>query len=25
MGIRRPSLPQTFVGSGVADLRLPGR
>ena len=24
MGIRRPSLPQTFVGSGVADLRLPG-
>ena len=25
MGIRRPSLPQTFVGSGVADLRIPGR
>ena len=25
MGIRRPSLPQTFVGAGVADLRLPGR
>ena len=25
MGIRRPSLPQTFIGSGVADLRLPGR
>ncbi len=25
MGIRKPSLPQTFVGSGVADLRIPGR
>lgn len=25
MGIRRPSLPQTFIGSGVADLRIPGR
>jgi len=25
MGIRRPSLPQTYIGSGVADLRLPGR
>ena len=25
MGIRKPSLPQTFIGSGVADLRLPGR
>jgi len=25
MGIRRPSLPQTFVGSAVADLRIPGR
>ncbi len=25
MGIRRPSLPQTFVGSGVSDLRIPGR
>jgi Peptidase C13 family len=25
MGIQRPSLPQTFVGSGVADLRIPGR
>ncbi|MBL6617141.1 MAG: hypothetical protein ISP49_00130 [Reyranella sp.] len=25
MGIRRPSLPQTFVGSGVTDLRIPGR
>ena len=25
MGIRRPSMPQTFVGSGVADLRIPGR
>ena len=25
MGIRRPSLPQTFIGSGVADLRLPSR
>ena len=25
MGIRRPSMPQTFIGSGVADLRLPGR
>jgi hypothetical protein len=25
MGISRPSLPQTFVGSGVADLRIPGR
>jgi hypothetical protein len=25
MGIRRASLPQTFVGAAVADLRLPGR
>ena len=25
MGIRKPSMPQTFIGSGVADLRLPGR
>ena len=25
MCIKRPSLPQTFVGSGVADLRIPGR
>jgi len=25
MGIRTPSQPQTFVGSAVADLRLPGR
>ncbi len=25
MGIRRPSLPQVFIGSGVADLRIPGR
>jgi hypothetical protein len=25
MGIRRPSLPQSFVGSAVADLRIPGR
>jgi hypothetical protein len=25
MGIRRPSMPQIFVGSAVADLRLPGR
>lgn len=25
MGIRRPSQPQTFVGSSVADLRMPGR
>lgn len=25
LGVRRPSLPQSFVGSAVADLRLPGR
>lgn len=25
MGVRPPSLPQTFVGSEVADLRIPGR
>ena len=25
MGIRRPSQPQIFVGSSVADLRIPGR
>src|SRR5262245_219037 len=25
MGISKPSLPQTFVGSGVTDLRIPGR
>ena len=25
MGIRKSSLPQTFVGSAVADLRIPGR
>ena len=25
MGVGRPSQPQTFVGAGVADLRIPGR
>jgi len=25
MGIRTPSQPQIFVGSAVANLRLPGR